>query len=114
MSEEEYWAGKLIPVEMLSSTEDTCKKICKEHGWVLDAYYDSWREVLEEEGYKDYCIVDSKIFKVEADKEDPCGDIYKAKFNEDGTYDFVLKFYNGGCSFTEAIEEALYRLKNDK
>ena len=31
--------------------------------------------------------------------------------NKDGTYDFILKFHNGGCSLSDAIEEALNGLE---
>ena len=31
----------------------------------------------------------------------------KADLNDDGTIDFEVKFYNGGCSLNEALDKAI-------
>ena len=38
-------------------------------------------------------------------------DIQNAHDNGDGTIDYEVMYYNGGCSFNEAIEYALEDMK---
>ena len=38
-------------------------------------------------------------------------DIFEIKKNEDGSFDYILSYYNGGCSFNEALD---YAFKNGK
>lgn len=42
---------------------------------------------------------------------DPDDDIFNATQNLDGTIDFHVMYYNGGCSFNEAIEEAISNME---
>jgi fibronectin type 3 domain-containing protein len=107
MSRTEHHIGKLIPVELTGTVEETCKKILQEMGIKHEDYYSSFREQLEDEGYKKYFITDNAIYKVESEAQDPDADIAKAKKNEDGSIDFEVKFYNGGCGFSEALEYAI-------
>lgn len=40
-------------------------------------------------------------------------DISIASKNPDGTIDFTLQFYNGGCGFEEAFEEAVDKVEKE-
>lgn len=92
MSETVYYKGKLIPtgktlVEFDSNAEDI---------------YDHYLDAVE---------IDGMIYTVEKRYADPYEDIFNSTKNEDGTIDFEVKYYNGGCSFNEAIEQAIKESK---
>lgn len=110
MSETEVWVGRLIPVETVGTIEETCKKICDDNEWEFDDYYDSWQDVFTDRGDEKYCIIKSKVYKIEAESF-TYEDIYKASLNTDGSYSIILKYYNGGCSFNDAATEALNNLE---
>lgn len=111
MSETVSLVGKLILVEIQGDIENTCRLILKENGQEKSEYDDSYREALEDWGYKQYYITDTAIFRVEMESDDPYDDIFHAVKNDDGSYDFTLKYYSGGCSFSEAINEAIDNIK---
>ena len=71
---------------------------------IKDSFYDRF--------YDDYVIVGDRMFHVESRKDLREEDIFEASRNSDGTYDFLVQFYNGGCSFGEAIEEAMKKIKD--
>ena len=47
---------------------------------------------------------------ISEDDIDDYADIFNASKNEDGTIDFLLKYYNGGCSFDEALTTAINKM----
>lgn len=47
---------------------------------------------------------------ISEDDIDDYADIFNASKNEDGTIDFLLKYYNGGCSFDEALTTAIDKM----
>lgn len=107
----EHNVGKLIPCELKGSIEETCKVILAEMGINNHEYCDSYREKLGDEGHRKYYITDTAIYKAEYSKKDPFDDIFRSTKNDDGTIDFETRYYNGGCSFNEAIEYAIKELK---
>lgn len=112
MSETEYRAGKLIPVEIEKDIEVTAKKLLDDAGIVKADYYDSFEECLTDELYGKYIVVDGKIFVVEEKEVNPYEDIFNVEPNGDGSFNFTLKYYNGGCGFGEAIENGFKKLKS--
>lgn len=92
---------------MDGTIEETCKAILSEMGIDDHKFCDSYREKLEDEGYRKYFITDAAVYEVEAEEKDPDDDIFRATKNEDGSIDFEVKYYNGGCSFNEALDEAI-------
>ena len=111
MSETVHYTGKLqlvhkIPNETL---EEQCKRILTEHNYFeLNGYCDSWREMLCEELYERYVISCGEVYKViEKNHKGMDNDVFNAHDNKDGTIDYEVMYYNGGCSFNEAIEIAL-------
>jgi hypothetical protein len=95
MSEIVHYSGKLKPTgktlkEYDSDAEDVC-------------YLDD--DVVE---------IDGQIFEVCDQKDISYKDLFDVSKNEDGSYNFNIKYYNGGCSFQEAIEEGLKILNNNE
>lgn len=111
MSETVHYTGKLEAVDALpdESLEDQCKRILAEHNYYnLDSLYDSWEEMFCEELYERYVIANDNIYKVvEKNNKSDEYDIFSATQNLDGTIDYEVMYYNGGCSFNEAVERAL-------
>lgn len=111
MSEVETHKGKLVPVEVVGNTlEEKIEHICKTHGWAIDEYYDTWREVLSENAYRDYYIAkDDTIYKIDDKKVDPEGFATGEK-NEDGSVDYFISWYNGGASMDEVLDDVIEKV----
>ena len=107
MSEMEMLVGRLIPQKMCFDIEQTAEKILCAEGWEKEDYHDSFLDALMDSSDGKYYITENSIFKVEIINNNPDDDIFIATINEDKTIDFILKYYNGGCSFSEAIVHAL-------
>ena len=88
MSETVHYKGKLIP------TGKTLKEFAPESDDIYDHYY----EAIE---------IDGMVYTVEKKDIEPYEDIFRSTKNEDGSIDFEVKYYNGGCGFNEAIDTAL-------
>lgn len=95
MSETVHYKGKLTP------TGKTLQEIDPDAGNIYDL------------GYKEYVVIDGAIYKADYREIDDYDDILNASKNEDGTYDFEVKYYNGGCGFNEAIDIAIDRLTKE-
>jgi len=70
-----------------------------------DIIADIWWEI------DNYIEVQGKIYRVQDTQFDPDSDIFEMEENEDGTLDYHLRYYNGGCGFQEAMETAARKLK---
>ncbi len=105
MSDTEHNKGTLTPVEMIGGIESAAKRILQKEGW--DADEDTYMEALENYGYRKYVHLNGVIYKVDNKSVDVDMDIFNATKNDDGTISYETKFYNGGCSFDEALEEAM-------
>lgn len=73
----------------------------------LKTYHESRREYFDDEFYRKAVEINGLVYEVESVELDPSDDIYRAKKIENGVIEFEVKFYNGGCSFSEAIDTAL-------
>lgn len=107
MSETVHYRGVLTEVERLENEtlEDQCKRMLKNK--TMSWSYDSYREMLQDEFYDKYIIHNDKIYSIDRKTIDVDEDIFHASKNINGTIDFEVKYYNGGCGFSEAIAEAL-------
>jgi hypothetical protein len=112
MSRTEHHVGKLIPVELSGTIEETCQKILQEMCIEPSIWCDSFREQLEDDGCRKYFITDNAIYKIESEEQDLDADIAKATKNEDGSINFEVRYYNGGCSFSEALDSAIRNIRN--
>ena len=114
MSEYENVTGKLVEIHTNGNIEETAKTLCKSHGYdTLPKYCDTWVECLREELFDGYVSLKGKIFKVAECKPRDYGDIFKSYKNLDGSISFVVSYYNGSCSFSEALEYALTNMENE-
>lgn len=105
MSETVHYRGTLTVVERLESEtlEEQCKRILE--GKELESYHDSHEDMLRDIGYKQYLIRDDIIYDVKK-KEIGEDDMFIITEGKDGTLNFEVSYYNGGCSFDEAMEYA--------
>lgn len=110
MSRTELHVGKVKEVNYgLTSLEETAKMILWELGEDVDNIHNSIEYLLDEH-YDKYVRVKDKLYKIIVDKEYQEDDLMQATKNSDGTIDYVVQFYNGGCGFNEALEEAINNL----
>ena len=118
MSETVRYTGKmsLIPKLENETLEEQCKKILKEYDYSkLYSYYDSWEEMLCDKLYGQYVIFDNDIYKIiEKIHKNIDQDIFEAYHNNDGTISYEVMYYNGGCSFDEAISYALEKIDTSR
>ena len=111
MSETVHYRGTLTEVDMLDNEtlEEQCKRLLGDTE--LLSYYKSYQEMLLDQFYEIYIIYDDTLYLVEKRNYEPDGDIFWSKGNEDRSISFEVKYYNGGCGFNEAIEEALENIE---
>lgn len=109
MSETVRIKGNLIKLDRIQNEtlEEQCKRIlnCK-----LDEFYDTYEEMLKGDYCDKYIILDNNIYEMRYDKEDNECEFFEGEFNEDGSIDFHVMYYNGGCDLTEALEEVYKKL----
>jgi len=108
MSETETNIGKLIPVQLLEgeTNEDYAKRILK---GVKNEYNNNFLECLLQDGYREYILYNDVLYRTENKRYGEGGDVFQAFRQDDGSIDYVLTYYNGGCSFNEAMEYALVK-----
>ena len=102
MSEDVAYKGKLKPTGL--TVDQTMADV------TFPDYYDRHDsddvgEFFSDHFYNIKVVIGGLVFDVE--KEDlPDSEIFTSTKNDDGSYDFVVKYYNGGMSFDEAIHQA--------
>lgn len=117
MSETVQYKGKLR--EIRRKDDETLQQLAEhilietKKTPIPDYYNGDFLECLLEEGYYDYVKINNKLYTVDKEQFDDHDDIFIASKNEDESIDFHLKFYNGGCSFSEAINEAITNMDKD-
>jgi hypothetical protein len=105
MSEQVSYKGKLKKItDKNLSLEEQCKSICKSHNINSLGWHDSYIDVVRFDLDDDYTISNNEIYKILEKKSYDDFEWCIVKKNSDGTYDFDVSYYNGGCSFEEAIE----------
>ncbi|MFY7886670.1 MAG: hypothetical protein ACOVOV_17700 [Dolichospermum sp.] len=119
MSRTEFHTGRLYPVKIETSLEETCKSIANRHGIELgEDWQEDFRENFNEYEYKrkrvteEYFIHGEKLYRVIDHVESEDADYFmKLSRNSDGSISFMGQFYNGGTCFSEMLEESLEELK---
>lgn len=85
--------------------EELCKRILNVDE--IDEWYDSYEEQLTSEEYDKYIINKGELYKVVSMNDiDECQSEFNITENQDGTFDYSVRYYNGGCCFSEAINYA--------
>jgi len=109
MSQTETHIGKLrlITLPESQSIEDWCKEKCN---CELSSYNNTWQEQLMDKFTEVYFIINGKIYEA-FDHTEFDDDISHLEDNGDGTFDFIMKFHNGGCCLSECIEDEFKKIK---
>jgi len=102
MSETVAYEGKLVPVDREGKSLDLW--IQERLGWSDLRGHSNWLEALEETIYGGYFYDSSKavLYEVQRRELHP-EDFIHATANADGSFDFVVGYYNGGASFEEVM-----------
>jgi hypothetical protein len=119
MSRTEFHTGKLYPVKIETSLEETCRSIAKRFDIELG---EDWQEVFRDsfDEYtnkkrsqpEEYFIHGEKLYRVIDHVESEDSEYFmNVTRNADGSLQFMGQFYNGGTCFSEMLEEALDELK---
>lgn len=109
MSDFVEYVGKVIEVKPQDkeTLEDLCKRLLNHVD--LGKGYSSYTEMLSEELSKEYFVINDKVYKL-LDKTylDPSANMFLS-FNVEGekAIPYRVRYYDGGCSFEEALEEAI-------
>lgn len=113
MSQTEFHKGKLIPLNIAGDTlEEKAENACGQSGIELPDYYNGgYLQYIIDECYETIYILDGKFYKVKDEEIDPDYDIYNAEKLEDGSISYEVKYYNGGCGFSEALDTAIKKLQ---
>lgn len=111
MSQTELHFGKLRKIAIPCSFEEWAKSRCQLDNIQKQSYNDTWAEQLQDSFRNRYFFVKDELWEVfdHVEKED-YDDIYELTPNPDGTYSFIMQFYNGGTCLSECIEEKLLEL----
>jgi hypothetical protein len=111
LSETVHYKGVLKKVERYEgeTLEEQCKRLMDNKE--LPSYFDSYEEYFVDENYQKITIQNGVVYRVEKEEVDPDSDIFKARINENNDIEFEVRYYNGGCGFDEAIEEAVKSIK---
>lgn len=117
MSEDVLYQGNIIEIEKeIEKIEDKIWNILSENlkQEYLENFnngygYDDLTEFFydNDELYDNYILTNNNLYKINSMKKEEGMQVFYSTEKEDGTIDFVVLFYNGGCSFGEAIEQAL-------
>ena len=113
MSDCEYRTGRIIKENLEESEkEEFARQIFDKAGIRELRWTDSFLEMLRDEGEDHgYVVINGDIYRLLANaSKDYDTDIFDASENPDGTIDFTLRYYNGGCGFNEALETALDKM----
>lgn len=116
MSEMERHIGKIKKVDLDNYTiEGWCEKKCKSIGLGLGEYYKSYKEALLSEPYPAIVIeVDDTLWEIIEDKEEEdTEDVSILIPNNDGTYNYIMQFYNGGTCLSEMLEDGIKNIKEE-
>jgi len=110
MSQNESYKGILFEVPKINNEtlEEQCRRLLNNID--LKDYYHSYKEMLDYD--TDYIIFNDMVYDYKSEELDPYEHFIATK-NDDGTINFSVAYYNGGCGFKEAIEYALKSMKEE-
>jgi hypothetical protein len=75
-------------------------------------FYDNAIEYLCDEWYEEYFFhpASQSLFKITKETHEPDEEIINAKKIAKDTFEYELRYYNGGAGFSECLEEALNKV----
>lgn len=106
MSRIELHIGTVKKVDTQGLTiEEWCQRECEKLGVTELTYGNSnYFEVLADiTKYNKFLKIKDKLYEI-TDVEYEDDDIYEMYPNEDGSYSYVMRFYNGGTCLSECLE----------
>ena len=112
MSRTEHRKGKLRKIGNKGVTlEDTCKTLHEQiTNEPLEKYYKDYTEYMSD--CDEYVVANGSLYQILEDCEiDEDSDIAEASVFNDGIIEYEVRFYNGGTSFSEMIEEAIEKME---
>jgi hypothetical protein len=113
MSQTETIRGKLKHITRPDgqNLNVACRNLFAEQGdGKLEDYYEDFVEKAREQ-LEGYVICNDELYEIVDYNDLSADDVFEASKNEDGTIDFLVQYYNGGCGFSEALEYALKNMK---
>lgn len=105
MSETEINKGKLTLVGTLDNFVRQNKDKIKYEG-------DTVEETFSENFYNTHVLIDRFVYEIIPDALDFYDDIFEMSCDSSGDLHYLLKYYNGGCGFQEAIDQAYKNMFN--
>ena len=112
MSEVERHIGKIRKIELNGMMpEEWYQKECEKRGISKPDFYDTWKQCYNDEFWPlSPAEVDGELWEIVEDREEDDTEYLSIlKKNPDGTYDYLMQFYNGGTCLSEMLEEAIKR-----
>lgn len=110
MSKQETHVGKIKPTGLsLVEWMFENQHLVTEHYKGQDDLYEIFYSGLSC-GYNKFIHIDDEVWEVIQDKEYDDYEILEMTSNFDGTFNYILSYYNGGCGFSEAMQYAKDKL----
>lgn len=104
--------GKLVKLDISPFTKEEYAEKILEGKKVK--YYDTYLEGLLDKHYETYFEYKNELYKIlDCNSEEEDADIFVSKSCKDGTIDFITRYYDGGCGFSEALGYALDNLDKE-
>lgn len=113
MSGTELHLGKLIPIEQKETLEATAKYHLEAIGVNekdIGDYTTSWLQYMHDEMSNFGHVYNGVLYRIDDKEMDP-NSLAEAQINDDGTINYQLLYYNGGGSFSEALDVALEKIQ---
>ena len=109
MSQQETHYGKMKLI--WRGAEEWCRCYCNcknisclnSQTW-QETFFDNF---IEDESLKSIIIVNDNVYEILKDTEINNEEIFVASCDSDNIISYTVSYYNGGCSFTEALKTAL-------
>lgn len=114
MSDYKWYRGAIIPVENPKelSLEELAKDIITSSlGSEYKLWHDTYLEELKYEYEDNYYVGQDTIYRILAKKLHDPTDYRAEATRRSDIIDYDLAYYNGGCSFYEAMDDALAKLE---
>jgi len=104
-----HYKGKLVklPRRFDQTLEEQAKELVNEK--VLEQWNKTYLDQLLDEGdYKEYMVINGDLYKTKnLTEKNADNGLFNARRINGNDYEFEVRFYDGGCSLSEAINTAL-------
>lgn len=116
MSEQVTYKGKLKEIyEEIPNLDDKIIKLFELDELALN---ENEKKDLESAFYyydfsDEYAILGDKLYKI-VNKNEFYDDIFQMSINDKDELEYLVSYYNGGCGFSEALENAYENMKKNK